>query len=123
MTHDEKMILEYLKSYRSAYVSGKEISRKVGGRKRYDEEGDWAMPILTAMVDALMLETDSLGHYRMKPYDVKKKKQRTYVSPHIAAILKKSGKNFDHILTDQEAEAEMNHDLGDGEEEDEKTAA
>src|SRR5579872_4776446 len=99
MTQDEKAILEYLKSYRNTFVAGKEISRKVGGKKRYDEEGDWALPILVAMVDGRLVESDSLGHYRLKPYDGKKKKERTYVSPQIIAILKKSGKNVDHLTS------------------------
>jgi hypothetical protein len=116
MTQDEKAILEYLKSYRNTFVSGKEISKKVGGKKRFEEEGDWSHSILTAMVDAELIESDHFDHYRLKPYDGRKKKQRTYVSPHIIAILKKSGKKFDHLLTDEEAQRELEeqtevHDL------------
>ena len=104
MNDEERAILDYLKTQPHSYVSGREIAKRVGGKRRYEEDRGWAVPILAAMVQAGILEKDQMGHFRITPEDVKKKKKmRAYVSPHIMKILKSSGRNFDSI------------DLGDGE--------
>ena len=101
MNSDEKGIIDYLKTWRNTFVSGREIAKKVGGKRRYEEDRGWAVPILTAMVQSGLLEKDHMGHFRLMPEDVKKKKKvRTYVSPQILKILKRSGKSFDGLEID-----------------------
>ena len=86
---DEREIFLFLKTYGSTYVAAREICRKAGGRRKYDEDHEWAKPILTRMVERGILETNSEGQYRVKP--MKKKKEGKWVSPDIAKILKEGG--------------------------------
>ena len=54
----EQDIIDYLKSWRGSFVSGKEIARKVGGKQRFEENHGWALPILTQMVRIGLMEKD-----------------------------------------------------------------
>jgi hypothetical protein len=49
------------------------------------------------MVESSQSETDALGHYRAKPVDARGKKRRRWVSPHLAKILRASGRDFDGV--------------------------
>ena len=57
-------IIAYLKTAPSKFVSLLEISRRAGGRRRFEESPDWAKNLLTPMVEAGLLEVNSRGHYR-----------------------------------------------------------
>jgi hypothetical protein len=96
---DGKTILDYLKSWPTQFISGREIARRVGGKKRYAEDRFWAVPVLKHLVEEEKLESDSMGHYRLMPVDKKKTKLKTkrHVSPQILKILKSSGKQFDGV--------------------------
>jgi hypothetical protein len=100
MRDDQQDIIDYLKSWRGSFVSGKEIARKVGGKQRFEENHGWALPILTQMVRIGLLEKDHVGAYRLKP-EQKKKREPQHVSPQILKILKSSGKSFDGVESDQ----------------------
>lgn len=89
MDIDEREIYLFLKTYGADYVAVREICRRACGRRRYDEDHDWAKPILQRMVERGILETNSEGQYRVKP--TKKKKKDRWVSPDIAKILQESG--------------------------------
>ena len=106
MNSDETAILDYLKSWPGAFVAGREIARRVGGKKRYADDRGWAVPILREMVTKDLLESDTMGHYRLKPEenDRKKKKNRLrrHVSPQILRILRNSGKSFESIVIDED---------------------
>ncbi len=104
MNADEKAILEYLRSWPHSYISGKEIARKVSGKRRYAEDRGWAISILREMVRAGTLETDYLGHFRPMQGDEKKKRPAKHVSPQILRILKSSGKSFEGIVIDEDTE-------------------
>jgi hypothetical protein len=86
---EEREIFLFLKTYGAAYVAAREICRRAGGRRLYDEDHEWAKPILIRMAERGILETNAEGQYRVKP--VKKKKDGKWVSPDIAKILKESG--------------------------------
>jgi hypothetical protein len=101
MTADEKAIIIYLKNWPNTFISGREIARKVSGRRRFEEDRGWAKPILLRMVQNGMIETDQLGQYRTKAEDPKKKQPKQHVSPQILRILKNSGKNFESIVIDE----------------------
>ena len=89
MDIDEREIFLFLKTYGTTHVAAREICRRAGGRRKYDEDHEWAKPILARMVERGILETNAEGQYRVKP--VKKKKEGKWVSPDIAKILKESG--------------------------------
>ena len=91
MDTDELEISLYLKGWPGQFVSLAQISRKAVSRKRYEREPGWAVPVLSRMVDKGVLESDSCGHYRLKPPEEKRKASR-WVSPEISRILRASGK-------------------------------
>jgi hypothetical protein len=103
MSTDERAIVDYLKSWPSLFVSGREIARKVGGKKRFEEDRGWAIPILSQLILVGVIEPDFYGGFRLKKRD-KKRGPRTHVSPQMMAILEKSGKNFEGIVIDEDGE-------------------
>jgi hypothetical protein len=102
MTSDEKAIITYLRNWPNTFISGREIARKVGGRRRFEDDRGWAKPILQRMVQNGSIETDQLGQYRTRAEDPKKKEPKKHVSPHILRILRDSGKNFESIVIDDD---------------------
>ena len=104
MSTDEREIIAYLKTVPNQLVSGREISRRVGGRERFELDSRWATPILRRMAERGWLESDPIGHYRLRQEDPKKKKSKKHVSPEMLKILKKSGKSFDGISLDDAGE-------------------
>ncbi len=103
MSTDEKAIMDYLKSWPTSYVSGREIARKVGGKKRYEEDRGWAIPSLLQLVRLGLIEPDQYGGFRLRKVD-KKRRPTTHVSPQVMAILQKSGKKFEGISIDEDGE-------------------
>jgi hypothetical protein len=89
MDVDEREIFLFLKTYGADFVAAREICRRAGGRKRYEEDHDWAVPILMRMIERQILETNAGGQYRVKPK--KKQKNDRWVSPDIAKILQEKG--------------------------------
>jgi hypothetical protein len=106
MNTDEKAIMDYLKAWPRTFVSGREIAKRVGGKRRYAEDRSWAFPILVEMVKKGWLETDAMNYYRLQDQDRKKKAKsiNRHVSPQILRILKTSGKKFDGIAIDPETD-------------------
>jgi len=94
MDSDEREIFEYLKTWGEEFVSAKEICRRAGGKRRYNEDNNWARPILHRMKERNLLEGDELGRYRVKPPATKSHRGR-WVSPDIEKILKESGVQVD----------------------------
>jgi hypothetical protein len=94
---DEKEVCNFLKSWRGQFVSGREVARRAGGKWRFRDDPNWAMPILLHLVEKGFVESDAAGYYRLRPTEGKKKAQK-WVSPQIKAILEKSGKDFSEAL-------------------------
>ena len=90
MDSEEKDIFDYLKSWGRQFVSARQICRRAGGQKKWDKSPHWAIPFLNAMVYKNILETDSMAHFRIRP-DEKKKKRERWLSPEVAKILKERG--------------------------------
>jgi len=103
MDADEKQICNYLKAFPSQFISGREISRRAGGKWRFRKEPDWATQPLARLIDRGILEADASGHYCLRPRKESEKKNRKWVSPQIKKILEKSGKDLGEIH-DVEAE-------------------
>lgn len=98
MDADEREIYYYLKSWGREFVSAREIARRAGGKHKHRATPDWAQAPLARMVERAILESDSAGHYRLKPVDRKKENKRHWASPQIARILKDSGKDFSETI-------------------------
>ena len=94
MDADEREIFHFLKTWGSEFVGAKEIARRAGGKKKYYEDNDWAKPLLMRMHERGLVESDSLGRYRIKPVSRKDKNKR-WVAPDIAKILQESGVEVD----------------------------
>jgi hypothetical protein len=115
MDADERDIYLYLKSWPKLFISASEIARRAGGKRRYREEPEWAIPVLSRMLEKGMLETDSNGHYRINfRYDEEKKKR--WVSPQIQQILARSGKKFEGVYEIEDTEGILGEEKPDGEE-------
>ena len=94
MSTDEHEILEFLKTTKD-FLSVREVSRRVGGKRRCEKEPTWAKPFLVRLANTGHIQMDEMGHFRYPPPEEdkeKKKKKKLHVAPHIAAILAKSGK-------------------------------
>jgi len=96
MDIDEREIFLFLKSYGGDFVAAREICRRAGGRRRYQVDHEWAIPILLRMNERGILEMNPEGQYRVKP---QKKKNDRFVSPDIAKILKDSGVEVEGVDT------------------------
>ena len=87
MNFEEQEIHDYLRPYGKQFVSAKEICRRAGGKKKFDKNPHWAVPILNGMVDRKLLEVDTTAHYRIMPED-KGHKKKQLMSPEIEKLLK-----------------------------------
>jgi len=96
MTDDEREIRLYLKSYPGQYVSPRIISRRVGDRRRREQEPLWALPVLARMLEKDIIESDAQGHYRIKKPSTDRPR-RTFVSPQVQRILERSSKDFSRV--------------------------
>ena len=94
MDADERDIVTYLKSWSGYYVSGREIARRAAGRRRYEKEPDWAVPVLTRMAEKGIVEMDAAAHYRLAPESKERRKRKQWISPEIRKILERAGKEF-----------------------------
>ncbi|HKI68768.1 MAG TPA: hypothetical protein VKA67_04210 [Verrucomicrobiae bacterium] len=104
MDTDEKIICDYLRGMRRQFVSAREICRRADTKKRWQQDPRWAIRLLTIMVDKKLIETDSLGHYRIKQQEKKRNKRERWVAPQIAKILKESGKQFENVVEIEDEE-------------------
>jgi hypothetical protein len=57
-------ILAYLKTDSGRFFSMAEISRRAGGRQRFEESPGWARRLLPQLLEANLVETNPRGHYR-----------------------------------------------------------
>lgn len=101
MGPEEKEICAYLKSLRGQFVSGKEIARRAGGKRRYAKNPNWAIVFLKHLQERKVIESDATGHYRLIIKDDKKNSHKKWMSPLVKSILEKSGKDFTHVVPDE----------------------
>ncbi len=97
MDSDEREICIYLKACPGQFVSGREISRRASGKQRFRDEPNWATQPLVRLLEQGIIESDSTGHYRLKPRDPKAKTKK-WISPHIKEILEAGGKDVNQIV-------------------------
>ena len=97
MDADEREICLFLKSWQHQFVSSREIARRAGGKWRFREDPNWAVPVLARLVEKGVVESDPNAHYRLKPRE-KKDKSKKWVSPQIKRLLEESGKKFGETI-------------------------
>jgi hypothetical protein len=100
MQPEEREICTYLKSLPGRWVSARDIARRAGGKSRYRDEPHWAVPFLARLLEKKIIETDSTHHYRLIIREDKKPKK--WLSPQVQRILEKSGKDFTHVIADED---------------------
>jgi hypothetical protein len=66
MDSDEREIYDFLSSYGEEWVNAKEICRRAGGKRRFNEDRLWALPVLDRMKGSQILESDMLRRYRIR---------------------------------------------------------
>ena len=94
MDSDERDIFHYLQTWGANFVSAKEICRRAGSKKRYNEDNDWARGPLMRMAERGVVEGDSSGRFRVKPEPRKSGHERS-VSPEMSKIVNESGAEID----------------------------
>lgn len=90
MDADERDITNYLQTWGSTFVNAKEIARRAATKKRFNEDPEWAKPVLLRLTDKKLVERDLAGRYRLMPENKHDKKHR-WVSPDIKDILQEGG--------------------------------
>jgi hypothetical protein len=105
MQPEEREICLYLKSLPGQWVSARDIARRAGGKSRYREEPHWAVPVLARLLEKKIIETDSTHAYRLIIQDDKKPKK--WISPQVKKILESSGKDFTHVIKDEDLPADF----------------
>jgi len=58
-------IIAYLKTAPDKFVSLPEISRRAGGRRRFEEFPDWAKNLMAPLLEAGLIQVNARGHYRI----------------------------------------------------------
>lgn len=106
MDADQTIICQYLKQSPEEFISRKEICRRAGGKWRYREDENWAVPALMHLLENRVVESDDTGHFRLMKQTTKGagNKQRLWLSPAIRSVLKQSGQEFGTIDLDKEPE-------------------
>jgi hypothetical protein len=116
MDQEEKEICTYLKEVPGRFISGLDICRRAGGKWRYREDPEWALPFLARLAEKKVIESDSTSHYyrlvlkrdkkdpkepdKKNPQEPKNPKGK-WLSPQMRAILEKSGKKFEQVAPDE----------------------
>ena len=66
MNADETEIYDFLKQFPNLFVSAMEVSKRVGHKRRYLQDRNWARPLLRRMELDGILEANHSGEYRLK---------------------------------------------------------
>ena len=108
MDADQNAICQFLKTWPGQFVSRREICRRAGGKWRYREDENWAVPVLQLMVEDGIVETDDTGHFRLmkQASEDSSNKRKLWLSPAIRKILKENGRDFGLLDLDKEPETE-----------------
>jgi hypothetical protein len=91
MDADEREVFDFLSNYGEEWISAKEICRRAGGKRRFYEDNNWAIPALKRLKDSHAIENDQMGRYRIPP--AKEKEQ--HISDEAEKLLRESGIQVD----------------------------
>jgi hypothetical protein len=67
MDTEEREIFQFLKVWGGNFINAREIARRAGSKRKFHENPDWAKAILLRMEERDILESNSKGHFRIKP--------------------------------------------------------
>jgi hypothetical protein len=67
MDADEREVFDFLSNYGEEWISAKEVCRRAGGKRRFTEDNNWAVPVLKRLKDSQAIEVDTMGRYRIPP--------------------------------------------------------
>jgi hypothetical protein len=90
MDADERDVFNFLKSWGGQFVSAREISRRASNKQRFQEEPDWARPVLLRMVGRGILESNAAGRFRIKPIS-REDREKLWAGTDIDKILEENG--------------------------------
>ena len=102
MNAEEREIYYYLKTRRRQFIPVREISRRIGGRRKFHAFPDWAQSVLLGMVERGILEADDKDQFRLKPRPKELTQGKRWASPALAKLLMDKGKDFGSLLTADE---------------------
>jgi hypothetical protein len=91
MDADEREIIQYLQSWGTVFVNAKEIARRASTKKRFNQEPEWARPVLLRLVEQRVVETDPSGRFRLVAESKHDKSAHRWVAPDINKILQEGG--------------------------------
>ena len=108
MDADQNAICQFLKTWPGQFVSRREICRRAGGKWRYREDENWAVPVLQRMIEDGIVESDDSGRFRLMQQASadSSDKRKLWLSPAIRKIIKESGREFGLLDLDIEPETE-----------------
>ena len=66
MNAEETEIVEFLKTRKNTFVSVTDISKALGRGRRFQQDRNWARPILRRMECEGLIEANDFGEYRVK---------------------------------------------------------
>ena len=106
MDADQNAICLFLKTWPGQFVSRKEICRRAGGKWRFREDENWAVPVLQRLVEDRIVESDDSGHFRLMQQASADSgnKRKLWLSPAIKSIFKESKRDFGLLDLDKEEE-------------------
>src|SRR5438045_2618368 len=105
MDADEREVCDFLKSFPGQFLSGREVARRAGGKWKFHDDPHWAVPVLLRLKDQNIIESNASGQYRLLE-NLKKEKQKRWISPHLQKILEESGKDFTDAAGEEQPGAE-----------------
>lgn len=94
MDADERDVIMYLKSWNGQFVSGREIARRAAGKRRFQQEPNWSVPVIARLLEQRIIESDSMAHYRLVPEAKREQRRKRWLSPEIKKLLEQTGKDF-----------------------------
>ena len=65
MNAEEQQIYEFLKGYPDTFVSVQDISKRFGRGRKFEEDRNWARPVLRRMEMDGLVESNPFGEYRL----------------------------------------------------------
>jgi len=65
MNAEEQEIYEFLKGHPETFVSVTDISKRLGRGRKFEEDRNWARPVLRRMEMDGLVESNPFGEYRL----------------------------------------------------------
>jgi len=103
MDADEQDICNYLKQWQKQFISGREICRRAGGKRRFRDDPFWANQPLLRLVEKQIIETDPGGHYRLIQKE-KNQRPHQWISPELRRILEQGGKTLEELDSTEDSQ-------------------